>query len=158
MDSLALLMLQYLLDTFEPRARHIAALTFAVGSDQNDLALHRPEEIDNPCATPFSLALGDPAQFAAATVSGYEVSCFGLIAQKSLKSKKLVVGKERVSQLSKWGQFYELPKHESLYGNAVYNVKKELIDVEDDSTDVEHRGRLPRSSDEVSVMEMERRG
>jgi RNA-directed DNA polymerase len=28
----------------------------------------------------------------------------------------------------------------------------------DDSTDAEHRGGLPRSSDEVSVMEMERRG
>jgi RNA-directed DNA polymerase len=29
---------------------------------------------------------------------------------------------------------------------------------EEDSTDVEHRGGLPRGSDEVSVMEMERRG
>jgi hypothetical protein len=56
-------MLKYLLDTFEPPARHIVALIFAVGSDQNDLALRRP----------------------------YEVSRFGLIAQKSLKSKKLVV-------------------------------------------------------------------
>jgi len=133
-------------------------LTFAVGSDRNDMALCRPEEIDNPGATPFSLALGNPAQFAAAAGSGYKISRFGLIAQKSLKSKKLVVGKERVSQLSKWGQFYELPKHALIYGIAIYHVKKELIDLEDDSTDVECRGGLRRSSDEVSGMEMERRG
>jgi len=116
-------MLKYLLDTFESCARHIVALTFAVGSDQNDVALCGPEEIDNPGATPFSLALGNPAQFAAAAGSGYKISRFGLIAQKSLKSKKLVVGKERVSQLSKWGQFYELPKR-SFYAALPYIMSR----------------------------------
>lgn len=38
-----------------------------------------------------------------------------------------VVGKQRVSQFCERRQFNELPEHDQIYGNAVYEVKKEVM-------------------------------
>ena len=45
-------------------------------------------------------------------------------------------------------------------GTCCFDVKGEIQDggpAKDESTDAKHRGRLPRISEEISVMEMERR-
>jgi len=120
-------MFEDLLDSFQPRARHIVPLSFSISRYENDPALCNPEKINYTGAAPFPFALGCPPQLSASAGSRNNITGFGMITEKGLKGEKLVVGKESVSQLIKGRQFYELPKHVKLYGIAVYEIKKEIM-------------------------------
>jgi hypothetical protein len=122
--SLALLTIEHLLDSLEPCAGHIVALSLSIGGDQNNLPLCNPEKIDYPGAASFPFPLGGPAQLAATACSRDDVTCVGMIEKKILQSEKLLVGKEIISQLSKRRQLNELPQHNLIYGNAVQAVKQ----------------------------------
>jgi hypothetical protein len=117
-------MFEDLLDPFQPCTRHIVPLSFSISRYEDDPALSNSEKINYTGAAAFPFALGCPPQLAASSGSRDNITGFGMIAQKGLKGEKLAVGKESVSQLIKRRQFYELPKHNKVYGNAVYEVNK----------------------------------
>lgn len=120
-------MFEYLLDVFQPRARHIVPLSFSVSCNQDYPTLCNPEKINYTGASAFPFALRCPAQLSASSGSRNNITGFRMITEKSLKSEKLGVGKKSVSQLIKGRQFYKIPKHVKVYGNAVYKVKKEVM-------------------------------
>jgi hypothetical protein len=122
--SLALLTVEHLLDSLEPCAGHIVALSLSISGDQNNLPFCNPEKIDYPGAAAFPFPFGGLSQLAATACTGDDVTCVGMIEQKRLQSEKLLVGKEIIFQLGKRRQLNELPQHNLIYGNAVQAVKQ----------------------------------
>ena len=115
--SLALLIFEYLLDLFQPCAGHIIPFSLSISSDQNDSALCNPEKINYAGAAALPFAFCCPTQLAASASSRNNIACFGMITQKSLKGKKLAVGKQSALNSSKGGSSMNsksIPKYTAL--------------------------------------------